>query len=137
MSPFVIEDTDYVINNVDGDKARGPDGFSMSFFNSCWKEVRIGIWSNVHSFLMGGSLSREINHTFVALIPKKEIANAFNLFHPIFLCNCFTSSLPNSWVLCFKRLWMVLSRVSNLLSSWVGDYPITFCWLMSMFVVFR
>ena len=39
-----------VINNFNGDKALGLNGFSMAFFQSCWCVIKIEIMAVFHDF---------------------------------------------------------------------------------------
>ena len=38
--PFDEDEISTVVQGCDGDKAPGPDGFSLAFFQHCWSIVR-------------------------------------------------------------------------------------------------
>ena len=49
--------------------------------------VRESVWAAGDDFFTTGSLLRELNHTFIALIPKEALANELKDYRPISLCN--------------------------------------------------
>ncbi|XP_047260794.1 uncharacterized protein LOC124894084, partial [Capsicum annuum] len=53
-----------------GDKAPGPDGFSMAFFSQCWGTININLVVAVQNFHKEEIFEKSINATFVALILK-------------------------------------------------------------------
>ena len=48
--PFEEEEVFEVIHDCNGDKALGPDGFSMAFFQSCWGVLKTKIMVVFHNF---------------------------------------------------------------------------------------
>ena len=68
-------------------KAPGPDGFPVLFYKHYWETVGDQIVSTTQSFFRDGRLLKELNQTFISLIPKKKGACNFNQFWPISLCN--------------------------------------------------
>ena len=72
MSDVTIEELDFVVMNSAKEKAPGPDGFPMDFFKLNWSVVRASVWTAVDNFFRSGSLLKEFNHTFIALIPKDK-----------------------------------------------------------------
>jgi hypothetical protein len=84
-APFLEREVKEVIFGMDGDKAPGPDGFSLAFFQACWdvlKEDIMAVFSNFHA---RGKFEKSLNSTFISLIPKVAGAAALNDFHPISL----------------------------------------------------
>jgi hypothetical protein len=63
-----------VVREMNGDKAPGPDGFSMAFFQKCWGVLKKDIMAVFSEFHNSCQFERSLNATFVSLIPKK--ANA-------------------------------------------------------------
>jgi hypothetical protein len=59
-----------VVKAMNGDKASGPDSFSMAFFQACWVVLKEGIMKVLHKFHASGMFERSLNATFLALIPK-------------------------------------------------------------------
>ena len=48
--PFEEEEVFKVIHDRNGDKAPGPNGFSMAFFQSCWGVLKTKIMVVFHNF---------------------------------------------------------------------------------------
>ena len=74
-----------VVLGFNGDKAPGPDGFTMGFFQSCWDVVKADIMAFLNDFHRGYSFEKSLNATFVSLIPKKSEAMEIKDFRPISL----------------------------------------------------
>ena len=83
--PFEEEEVFGVINNFNGDKAPGPDGFSMAFFQSCWGVLKTEIMAVFHNFHIQAVFEKSLNASFLALIPKKVDAVEVKDFRPISL----------------------------------------------------
>jgi hypothetical protein len=74
-----------VVKNMAGDKAPGPDGFSLAFFQSCWDIIKQDVMRVFHDFHDSRNFVKSINVTFLALIPKKPGARECKDFRPISL----------------------------------------------------
>ena len=83
--PFKEEEVFGVINDFNGDKAPGPDGFSMAFFQSCWYLLKTEIMVVFHNFHTQTVFEKSFNASFLALIPKKVDAMEVKDFRPISL----------------------------------------------------
>ena len=68
-------------------KSPGPDGMSPCFFKSYWLIIGETVVKAVQHFFDSGHLLRAFNHSFIALVPKKESASRVEHFRPISLCN--------------------------------------------------
>ena len=70
---------------MEGDKALGPDGFTMAFFQKCWSVVEKDVMDFFDYFHRHSMFERSLNASFLTLIPKK--CNAVNIkdFCPISL----------------------------------------------------
>ncbi|WMV18962.1 hypothetical protein MTR67_012347 [Solanum verrucosum] len=68
-----------------GDKAPGPDGFTMAFFIQCWEVVKMDVIATIQNFHSQGYFDKSFNATFIALIPKKMGATELKDFRPISL----------------------------------------------------
>lgn len=78
-----------VVFSFDGNKAPGLDGFPMFFFQDFWDIVGKDVSNGVKEFWGARRLLKEINGTFIALIPKIQGADSMDKFKPISLCNSF------------------------------------------------
>uniref|UniRef100_A0A2N9HJW1 Reverse transcriptase domain-containing protein n=1 Tax=Fagus sylvatica TaxID=28930 RepID=A0A2N9HJW1_FAGSY len=83
--PFGEEEVAGVVAGFNGDKAPGPDGFSMGFFQSCWDILHTDVMAVLHYFHGLSSFEKSLNATFVSLIPKKSAALEVKDFRPISL----------------------------------------------------
>ena len=57
---------------MEGDKALGPDGFAMAFFQKCWSVVEIDVMAFFDHFHKSSKFERSLNASFLSLIPKKK-----------------------------------------------------------------
>jgi hypothetical protein len=120
--PFDREEVVQVLQNLQGDKAPGPDGFTMAFFQKCWRTVEADVmafFGEVHEY---GKFERSLNATFISLIPKK--INAVNIrdFRPISLIGCIYKLLAKVLA---NRLALVLDGIiSESQNSFVGGRKI-------------
>lgn len=97
-----------VVWNMHPLKALGPDGFSGVFFKKYWSIVGDQVVATVQSFFRDGWLLRNVNHTYIMLIPKKQGACNFNHFRPISLCNFYYKIISKIIV---NRMRPLLSKI--------------------------
>ena len=83
--PFDEDEVFGVVNEFKEDKAPGPDGFTMAFFQPCWSIVKTDVMHVFHVFHAHAVFEKSLNATFLALIPKKFDAMDVQDFHPISL----------------------------------------------------
>ena len=115
---FSKEEVVKVLQEMEGDKAPGPDGFTMAFFQKCWSVVEIDVMAFCDHFHRSSEFERSLNASFLSLIPKKN--NALNIkdFRPISLVGSVYKLL--SKVLA-NRLRRVLDNlISESQNSFVG-----------------
>ncbi|WMV37868.1 hypothetical protein MTR67_031253 [Solanum verrucosum] len=67
------------------DKAPGPDGYSMGFFQCCWEIVKKDVMDTIRNFHTSDYFEKSFNATYVALITKKIGAKSLRDFIPISL----------------------------------------------------
>lgn len=79
-----------VISSMPTDKAPGPDGFSLRFFQSCWQIVKVDVMAAISAlfYLQGRDLD-SLNQALIVLIPKVDAAVEMSDFWPISLGHCF------------------------------------------------
>ena len=83
--PFDAEEVAGVVSGFNGDKAPGPNGFSMGFFQCCWDTLNSDVMTVLNYFHGLCSFEKSLNATFVSLIPKKTDALEVKDFKPISL----------------------------------------------------
>ncbi|GJW39768.1 hypothetical protein Tco_0065613 [Tanacetum coccineum] len=85
--------------NIGDDRAPGLDGFASVFFKKSWNIVGNDVCSAVREFFDNGQLLKEVNHTFLALIPKVSTPLKVTDYRPISCCNvlykCISKIITN------------------------------------------
>ena len=90
------------------DKASGPDGFTVAFWQVCWDFVKEEIEDLFKEFYEHRSFAKCRNTTFLVLIPKKGSAEDLGDFRPISLLGGLYKLLAKVLA---NRLKKVLERV--------------------------
>uniref|UniRef100_A0A2N9FZM9 Reverse transcriptase domain-containing protein n=1 Tax=Fagus sylvatica TaxID=28930 RepID=A0A2N9FZM9_FAGSY len=89
-------------------KASGPDGFSLAFFQQCWGVVCNDMLAVCYEFHEYCSFERSLNATFISLIPKKHGADEIKDFRPISLVSGLYKIIAK---LLANRLSVVLGNI--------------------------
>ncbi|KAJ6805489.1 uncharacterized protein M6B38_180740 [Iris pallida] len=87
LAPVRMEEVEDIVMKANPNKAPGPDGFSSGFFKRHWGMLKAPVLAAVQEFFVEGRLLKEMNHTFLTLVPKKEGATSLADFRPIACCN--------------------------------------------------
>ena len=82
---FTEEEIHSILMEMNGDKAPGPDGFTVAFWQTCWEFVKEEIVDLFKEFYDQRSFAKSLNTTFLVLIPKKGGAEDLGDFRPISL----------------------------------------------------
>lgn len=111
------------LRSMPGDKAPGPDGFTIAFFQHCWEVVKVDVMAMFEQFHQTGEFERSLNATFIALILKKGGAEDIRDF-----------VLSVYWVVCisfWRKCWLIGYEVcwkgsfrSLIMLLWVGGWQI-------------
>ena len=83
--PFREKEVFTTLNDMEGDKALGPDDFTLAFWQNSWQFVKAEIMELFHDFFVSETFTRSLNTTFLVLIPKKGEAEDLKDFRPISL----------------------------------------------------
>ncbi|WKA01615.1 hypothetical protein VitviT2T_019886 [Vitis vinifera] len=103
---FSEDEVFLALSNLNGDKAPGPNGFPLSFWQFCWDFVKEEVMGFLKEFHEHGRFVRSLNSTFLVLIPKKAGVEDLRDFRPISLVG---------------RLYKLLAKVlANRLKKVVG-----------------
>ena len=108
--PFTEEEVLAALSCLNGDKAPGPNGFSMAFWQACWDVVKnevMGFFAEFHEF---GTFQRSINATFIASVPKKGGTEDPKDFRPVSLVGSLYKLLAKDLAIHLKMV------VGNLVS---------------------
>ncbi|RVX15528.1 hypothetical protein CK203_009184 [Vitis vinifera] len=81
--PFSENEIHSALMEMSGDKAPGPDGFTMAFWQSSWEFVKEEILEMFKEFHEQGSFLKSLNNTFLVLIPKKGEQMTWEILDPL------------------------------------------------------
>jgi len=105
--PFSKDEVKSAVWDYDSYKSSSPDGVNFDFFKDFWIDMTHDIMSFMVEFHRNGKLSRGINSTFIALIPKIDNPKKLNDFRPISLVG---------------NIYKILTKVlANRLRSMIGS----------------
>ena len=82
---FMEEEVYGMLLGCSGDKALGPDSFSMAFWQFAWDFVKDDVMSFFREFYEHNKFVKRLNATFLVLISKKAGAEDLRDFRPISL----------------------------------------------------
>lgn len=113
-----------VFQKMKGSKALGPDGFVVGFYQKNWNWVGGYVVRMVLAFLHSETMLRELNCTYITLIPKTLYPILVNDFRPISLCNVLYKIIARVFLV--NRLCPVLkSLISMFQNAFVPNWLIT------------
>jgi len=69
------------------EKAPWPDGMNPCFYQRFWSIIGNDVSTAILAILNGSPIRECMNHTYIALIPKKHKPVDVSDFRPISLCN--------------------------------------------------
>jgi len=72
IKPFSEVEVKAAVWNCDSFKSPGPNGVNFGFIKDFWEDIKGDIMRFISEFHQNGKLSRGINTTFIALIPKVD-----------------------------------------------------------------
>jgi hypothetical protein len=110
-APFLEKEIKDVIFEMDGNKAPGPDGFSMVFFQACWGVLKEDIMALFADFHARGKFERSLNSTFISLIPKVSGASELKDYCPISLVSGIYKIISKVLV---NRLRLVMNNIISI-----------------------
>jgi hypothetical protein len=83
--PFSDEVVKDVIDQMEKNKAAGPDGFPIEFYQSCWEIIKDDLMQISDDFYHHRINLQRINYGVITLITKGENANIIQKYRPICL----------------------------------------------------
>ena len=109
--PFTEGEVKAALMDMNGDKAPGPYGFSLFFWQSCWDFVKEEILEMFKEFYDYNIFLKSLNNTFLVLLPKKGGAEDLGDFRPISLLGGLYKLLAKVLA---NRLKKVIGKVVSL-----------------------
>ena len=111
---FSEEEVVAALHQISGEKAPGPDGFTLAFFQQCWEVVKVEVLNTIQEFYEHEEFERSLNSTFVVLIPKKVGASDVRDFRPIYLTGSIYKIISKLFANKLKKvLHQILSPSQN------------------------
>jgi len=111
------------MKSINGGKARGPDGFSATFYQSYWHIVGSDVVKDVRDFFTTNHLHPRQNETHIRLIPKVTGPRTVAEYRPIALCNTHYKIIAK---IVTRRLKPLLPQlISKTQSAFVAGRAIT------------
>jgi len=114
LQPLQDHEIKDAIFQMDKFKAPGPDGFGAAFFQAHWPLIASDVCQAIKSFFRDGKLLKQINHTFIALVPKVDNPSSTAHFRPISLCNSFYKIISKILV---NRMRPLLAKIIDPVQS--------------------
>ncbi|KAI5351664.1 hypothetical protein L3X38_004555 [Prunus dulcis] len=87
IADFSYQEIKDAVFQMQPSKAPGPDGLPPLFYQKYWRIVGDDVVAAIRAFLQSNDMLRQLNHTFVTLIPKVKEPRTMAQLHPISLCN--------------------------------------------------
>ncbi|GAU14707.1 hypothetical protein TSUD_203560 [Trifolium subterraneum] len=122
IKPFSLEEVKAAVWDCDSFKSPGLNGVNFGFIKDFWNEMQVDIMRFITEFHQNGRLTKGINATFIALIPKVESPQQLNDFRPISLAGSLYKILAKVLA---NRLRLVIGGViSESQTAFVRDRQI-------------
>ncbi|PNX81188.1 cysteine-rich receptor-like protein kinase [Trifolium pratense] len=106
--PFTETEVKLAVWDYDSYKSPGPDGINFGFIKDFWAELRVDVMRFILDFHRNGKLTKDINSTIIALIPKIDSPQRLNDFRPILLVGSLYKILAKDLA---NRLRLVIGSV--------------------------
>nr|GEX14201.1 hypothetical protein [Tanacetum cinerariifolium] len=102
------------IFDIDGNKASGPDRYSVEFFKKAWDIIGKDVCLAVKEFSRNGKILGEVNATLIDLIPKIATPSKVSEFRPKACCNIIYKCIRK---ILTSRIKQGLSKIMNVNQS--------------------
>ncbi|GAU48973.1 hypothetical protein TSUD_245640 [Trifolium subterraneum] len=122
IMPFSMTEVMEAVWDCDSYKSSGPDGINFGFIKDFWTDMQGDVMRFISEFHRNGRLTKGLNVTFIALIPKVESPQRLNDFRPISLVGSLYKILAKVLA---NRLPLVMDNViSESQTAFVWDRQI-------------
>jgi len=117
VKPFSMEEVKAAVWDCDNFKRPGPDGVTFGFIKEFWNIICDDVMRFLVEFHRNGLLTKGINNTFIALIPKVDSPQRLNDFRPISLVGSMYKILAK--VLANRLRLVIGSVISDVQSPFI------------------
>ena len=83
--PFTEKEVKEVIDQMEKNKAAGPDGIPIEFYQHCWAIIKTDVMAVFDDFFAHKIDLRSINYGVITLLPKGDDADRIQKYRPICL----------------------------------------------------
>ena len=104
--PLTEEEVFFAPHELNEEKAPGPDGHTVAFWQFSWEMVKGEVMVVFKDFFVSDKFVKSLNSTFIVMVPKKEGVDDFKDFRPISLVGSLYKLIAN-------MLKKVMSRLVN------------------------
>lgn len=122
ITPFSVDEVKAAVWDCDSFKSPSLDGVNFGFIKEFWLLLKDDIMRFVVEFHRNGKLTKGINSTFIALIPKVDSLRRLNEFRPISLVGSLYKILAK--VLANRLKGVIGSVVSETQTAFVQNRQI-------------
>ncbi|GAU41193.1 hypothetical protein TSUD_26180 [Trifolium subterraneum] len=122
IKPFTRDEVKAAVWDCDSYKSPGPDGINFGFTKDFWPKLQGEVMRFIVEFHRNGKLTKGLNSTFIALIPKVDSPQCLNDFQPISLVGCLYKILAK--VLANRLRLVIGSVISESQTAFVKDRQI-------------
>ena len=107
--PFSEEEVVIALQELNGENALCPDGYTAAFWHFSWDTVKAEVMTVFRDFFSTSKFVKSLNSTFIVMITKKEGADAFKDFRPIILVGSLYKPIAKVLANRLKRVmnWVV------------------------------
>jgi hypothetical protein len=113
---YTALDVTKTIKDLKSNSAPGPDGLNALFYHKYWDIIGQDIIEYSLNILNNNGSPKDINHTYISLIPKLSSPNFPSDFRPISLCNVILKIVTKT----------IANRIKNVLPSIINDQQSAF-----------
>jgi hypothetical protein len=85
---FTEEEIKSALFSMEKNKATGPDGLPVEFYQHCWEIIKVDMVPLFQDFYLGVLDIKRINYGIITLLPKVKEAERIQRLRPICLLNC-------------------------------------------------
>jgi hypothetical protein len=86
---FSLEEVKDVVDHMEKNKAAGPDGFPIEFYQHCWDIIKFDIMKVFDDLHDHRIILDRISYGIITFIPKSDDADIIQKFRPICLLQVF------------------------------------------------